>query len=208
MRLGVRTLGELAKLGRGALTDRFGEAGGFAHRLASRRGHPAAPAPLARAPGGGDGRRRARARGPWRACWGCWSSRLLARAERRGRSLRAVTLSAGCSPGGGWRERVVFRQPLADRRAHHAGAVAAPAERCPRRRRRCAWRSRASARRRASRERCSTQAPAAPASSRLREARRPGARASPGSDAALRAVCVDPDSRVPERRVVLTPMPS
>ena len=28
-----------------------------------------------------------------------------------------------------------------------------------------------------------------------------------GYDAALRAVCVDPDSRVPERRVVLTPLP-
>ncbi len=28
-----------------------------------------------------------------------------------------------------------------------------------------------------------------------------------GHDAALRAVCIDPDSRVPERRVVLTPLP-
>jgi protein ImuB len=28
-----------------------------------------------------------------------------------------------------------------------------------------------------------------------------------GEDAAMRAVCVDPDSRVPERRVVLTPLP-
>jgi len=32
-------------------------------------------------------------------------------------------------------------------------------------------------------------------------------RAVAGPDAALRAVCVDPDSRVPERRVVLTPIP-
>ena len=32
-------------------------------------------------------------------------------------------------------------------------------------------------------------------------------RALAGRDAALRAVCVDPDSRVPERRVVLAPMP-
>ena len=29
----------------------------------------------------------------------------------------------------------------------------------------------------------------------------------PGAEAALRAVCVDPDSRVPERRVVLAPIP-
>jgi protein ImuB len=28
-----------------------------------------------------------------------------------------------------------------------------------------------------------------------------------GEGAAMRAVCVDPDSRVPERRVVLTPLP-
>jgi protein ImuB len=32
-------------------------------------------------------------------------------------------------------------------------------------------------------------------------------RAVAGPDAALRAVCVDPDSRVPERRVVLAPIP-
>ena len=32
-------------------------------------------------------------------------------------------------------------------------------------------------------------------------------RAVAGHDAALRAVCIDPDSRVPERRVVLTPLP-
>jgi len=31
-------------------------------------------------------------------------------------------------------------------------------------------------------------------------------RAAAGTDAALRAVCVDVDSRVPERRVVLTPL--
>jgi protein ImuB len=31
-------------------------------------------------------------------------------------------------------------------------------------------------------------------------------RAVAGRDAALRAVCVDPDSRVPERRVVLSPV--
>ena len=32
-------------------------------------------------------------------------------------------------------------------------------------------------------------------------------RAAAGADAALRAICVDPDSRVPERRVVLAPLP-
>ncbi len=40
--------------------------------------------------------------------------RLLARSERRGRTLRAATLSARLVAGGGWRERVVFRQALCD----------------------------------------------------------------------------------------------
>ena len=40
--------------------------------------------------------------------------RLLARRERRGRTLRAVVLSATLVEGGTWRERVVFREPLAD----------------------------------------------------------------------------------------------
>src|SRR3954469_14984052 len=42
-RLGVLTLGELAKLGRAELTDRFGEAGGLAHRLACGEDHPLRP---------------------------------------------------------------------------------------------------------------------------------------------------------------------
>jgi protein ImuB len=41
---------------------------------------------------------------------------------------------------------------------------------------------------------------------RLREAIQQ-VRSVAGPDAALRAVCIDPDSRVPERRVVLTPLP-
>ena len=51
--------------------------------------------------------------------------RLLARSERRGRSLRAVTLSARLLAGGGWSEGVVFRQALGDPRADLAGAVGA-----------------------------------------------------------------------------------
>jgi protein ImuB len=40
--------------------------------------------------------------------------RLLARRERRGRTLRAVAISARLVEGGTWRERVVFREALAD----------------------------------------------------------------------------------------------
>jgi protein ImuB len=46
--------------------------------------------------------------------------------------------------------------------------------------------------------------PAAARASRLREAIRQ-ARAAAGPDAALRVLEVDPDSRIPERRVVLAP---
>ena len=39
---------------------------------------------------------------------------MLARRERRGRTLRAVALSAVLVEGGTWRERVTFREALAD----------------------------------------------------------------------------------------------
>ena len=41
---------------------------------------------------------------------------LLARPERRGRTIRAVTLAARLVEQGTWSERVVFRQALSDRR--------------------------------------------------------------------------------------------
>ena len=137
--------------------------------------------------------------------------RLLARPERRGRTLRAVTLSARLVAGGGWRERVVFRQALCDPEriwlALSLRLLALPAP---------AAALRLTVERfgppAASRARCSTQEPAArPPPARARAARLREAiaqvRAVAGQDAALRAVCVDPDSRVPERRVVLAPVP-
>ena len=48
-RLGIRTLGEIVKLGRGAMTDRFGAAGGLAHELACGEDSPLCPrSPLER----------------------------------------------------------------------------------------------------------------------------------------------------------------
>jgi protein ImuB len=130
--------------------------------------------------------------------------RLLARSERRGRSLRAVTLSARLLSGGGWRERAVFRQPLVDRERISLALslrllmLPAPAvtlgltvERFgpP-----------------AGEQRALLDQAHAARMARLREAVAQ-VRAAAGEDAAMRAVCVDPDSRVPERRVVLTPLP-
>ena len=203
-RLGVHTLGELARLGRPALADRFGKAGVLAHRLAC----------------GEDSSLRARrpqerlqetmdvgdaSSGPaLERVLGVLVDRLLANAERRGRTLRSVTLSARLLAGGGWRELVVFRQPLADRDRislalslrllmlpSPAATLGLAVERFgpP-----------------AGEQRALLDEAHAVRMARLRDAVGQ-MRAVAGENAAMRAVCVDPDSRVPERRVVLTPLP-
>ncbi len=202
-RLGVRTLGELARLGRPALADRFGAAGVLAHRLACGADTPLRPRRpeerLRETMDVGDSSSGA----ALERVLGVLVDRLLARGERRGRTLRAVTLSARLLAGGGWREHVVFRQALADRERISlalsirllqlpapAAALGLTAERFG--------------------------PPAGEQGTLLEEGRSARAlrlreavaqvRAAAGQDAALRAVCVDPDSRVPERRVVLTPL--
>jgi protein ImuB len=202
-RLGVRALGELESFSRAALADRFGGAGVMAHRLACGEDEPLRP-------------RRARERleetlevgdassaPALERVLGVLVDRLLARRERRGRTLRAVTISARLISGGGWRECVVFRQALCDRERILL-ALSARLTKLP--------------------------APAATLSlgverfgsaggeqlQVLDEARAARAarlhdavaqvRAAAGEDAALRAVCVELDSRVPERRVMLAPL--
>jgi protein ImuB len=209
-RLGVRTLGELARLGRPALSDRFGVAGALAHRLAS--GEDSALRPrrlqerLVESMEVGD----ANSGAALKRVLGVLVNRLLARSERRGRTLRAVVISARLIAGGGWRERVVFRQALCDPERIWLAlslrllTLPAPADAL-----------------RLTVERFGPPAAeqgtlldADPPCSRARAARAArlrGAmaqvRAVAGQDAVLRAVCVDPDSRVPERRVLLAPVP-
>jgi protein ImuB len=204
MRLGVRTLGELVRLGRPALADRFGAAGVSAHGLACGADTPLrarrVEERLEETMSVGD----ASSGLSLERTLGVLVDRLLARSERRGRSLRAVTLSARLLSGGGWRERVVFRQALCDRDRISlalslrllllpapAATLGLSVERFgPPAGEQGALLGRARAAR----------------ASRLREAVAQ-MRAVAGEDAAMRAVCVDPDSRVPERRVVLTPLP-
>lgn len=204
MRLGVRTLGELARLGRAALSDRFGEAGALAHGLASGDDTPLRPRSpeerLRETMSVGD----ASSGASLERVLGVLVDRLLARSERRGRTLRAVTLSAKLLSGGGWSERAVFRQPLADRDrivlalSLRLLTLPAPAATLgltvegfgpP-----------------AGEQRALLEEAHVARMARLREAVAQ-LRAVGGEDAAMRAVCVDPDSRVPERRVVLTPLP-
>jgi protein ImuB len=203
-RLGVRTLGELARLGRAALADRFGEAGVFAHRLACGEDTPLRPRSaqerMKETMSVGD----ASSGQAIERVLGVLVDRLLARNDRRGRTLRAVTLSARLLSGGGWCERVVFRQPLSDRERISlalslrllllpapAASLGLAVERFgpP-----------------AGEQRALLEEGRATRAARLREAV-VQVRTVAGEDAAMRAVCVDPDSRVPERRVVLTPLP-
>jgi len=201
-RLGVHTLGELAALPRAALADRFGAVGLLARDLA--RGADAPPVPRRpverleeslELPEAGSGAQLERA-------LGLLVDRLLARRERRGRTLRAVVLAAGLVEGGTWRERVAFREALADpgrmrlALGLRLALLPAPAETL-----------RLAVERfgpPAADQRALIEEPADARRARLREAVRQ-ARAVAGPDAALRVLAVDPGSRVPERRAVLTP---
>jgi protein ImuB len=203
-RLGVRTLGELTRLGRAELSDRFGAPGALAYGLACGEDGPLHPRRveerLEESMEVGD----ASSGEALKRVLGVLVDRLLARSERRGRTLRSVTLSARLTAGGGWRERVVFRQALSDPERiwlalsvrllmlpAPASVLGLAAERFgpP-----------------ASDQSTLFDGASAARAARLREAVAQ-VRAVAGQDAALRAVCVDPDSRVPERRMVLAPIP-
>ena len=201
-RFGIRTLGELAALPRAALADRFGAAGPLAKDLARGKDTPLKPRRPSEQleerlelPESASGQQLERA-------LGLLIDRLLARRERRGRSMRAATLGAKLVAGGSWRTRVTFREALADPRrmrlvlAPRLAELPAPAD---------VLRLRAEdlgppqADQRSLIAEAATQRQA-----RLREAVRQ-ARTAAGPDAALRILAVDPDSRVPERRLTLTP---
>ena len=202
-RLGIGTLGELAALPPAALADRFGTVGLLAHELA----------------GGGDGALRPRpavelvreslelpeavSGSQLERGLELLIDRLLARRERRGRTLRTVVLSAVLvEHGGTWREQVAFREALAEAvrmrlaLAPRLALMPAPANVL-----------RLSVQRfgpPAGDQRALLEYPADARAARLREAVRQ-ARAAAGPDAALRVLEVDPGSRLPERRAVLAP---
>jgi protein ImuB len=201
-RLGVRTLGELAVLPRAALADRFGSAGPLARELALGRDVPLVPRRYAERleealelPESASGPQLEHA-------LGLLIDRLLAHRERRGRTLRTVVMAAALVEGGTWRARVIFREALADPRRMRMVLVPrlvelpAPAD---------VLRLRAEGfGPPAGDQRALLAEPAAVRAARLREAVRQ-ARAVAGPEAALRIVPVDPDSRVPERRMALAP---
>ena len=201
-RFGIRTLGELAKLPRAALADRFGAAGALARDLAQGKDTPLLARTAAE-------RLEERLELPESASGvqlqrglELLIDRMLARRERRGRTLRAVVLSAALVEGGTWRARVTFREPLADPRrmrlvlSQKLAELPAPTD---------VLRLRAEGfGPPAGDQRSLLAEPATIRRARLREAVRQ-ARSVAGPDAALRIIPVDPDSRVPERRLTLAP---
>jgi protein ImuB len=205
-RLGIKTLGELASVPAAALADRFGKLGLLAHELACGGDSALSPRPASEflrealdLPEAASGIQLERG-------LGLLIDRLLARRERRGRTLRAVVISAVLvEQGGTWRQQVVFREALADpvrmrlALGPRLALMPAPAERL-----------RLSVERfgpLASDQRTLLQDPALARAARLREAIRQ-TRVAAGPDAALRVLEVDPDSRLPERRAVLAPFES
>ncbi|MGI8846781.1 MAG: hypothetical protein ACR2GX_00720 [Candidatus Dormibacteria bacterium] len=135
-RLGIATFGDLCALGRIRLCDRFGTAGAVAWDLCHggddtplrpRRPPESVKEELALPESGSSAQID--------YAIGLLVDRLLRRRARRGRGFRSLVLGAQLSDGGGsWRDRVVFREPLADavriRRAlsHRLLALPAPAE--------------------------------------------------------------------------------
>jgi protein ImuB len=203
-RLGIRTLGELAALPEGDVADRFGRVGLQARRLALGEDSPIAP-------------RRAGERVVERielpeAVSGLQLERILellidrlfVRPELRGRALRKLALSARFVEQGTWRREVTLREASSSRErlrlalAPKLGELPAPIDELgleassfgpP-------IGEQLSLRRPDERER----------RKRLREALRQ-TRAAAGDEALLRVLEIDPRSRVPERRAVLTPFP-
>lgn len=203
-RLGVDTLGDLASLPAAAVADRFGEPGLQALRMATGEEAPLRPRarrePLAERlelPEGCSGMQLEQA-------LGLLVDRLLANRGRRGCTLRRLRLGTGLAGGGSWSAEVALREASADRERLLL-ALAPKLQELPGPATVLALRA-------------LELGPAAQDQPAL--ARSPGerrreliteavhqVRAAAGRDAVLRVLEVEPDSRVPERRVMLTPFP-
>ena len=201
-RLGVGTLGQLAALPDAAIADRFGEAGLRALRMARGTDEPLDP-------------RRPREElmerlelheaisGPQlERALALLIDRLLARPARRGRSLRRLRIGARLAGGGSWRSTAALRRASADP-VRLRLALLPKLEELP------GPAASLSLRALETGPPASDQAMLAESAHpnrrrRLAEAVRQ-ARAVAGKDAVLRVLEVDWESRVPERRSLLTP---
>jgi protein ImuB len=203
-RLGVRTLGELAALSSSAVSQRFAHPGLLALELAQGGDTPLEPRrpsePVLERlalPDAASGMQLERA-------LELVIARVLARRERRGRSLRALGLSARFVEGGTWRVTIPLRRPSADPTrlrlalAPRLADLPAPAESL-------------AIEVEAFGPPAHDQAPLVEDPAALRRAKLGEAvrhvRKAAGEEALMRILEVDPDSRLPERRAVLAPFP-
>ncbi len=203
-RLGVRTLGEVAGLPARAVAERFGHPGLLALDLARGRDLPLdprrPPEPVSERlelPEAVSGQQLERA-------LELLIARVLARRERRGRSLRALAVSARFVAGGTWRTAVTLRHASADS-ARIRLALAPKLAELPAPSESLALEVEAFGPPAQDQGRLLDEA-AAVRRGRLGEAVRQ-ARQAAGAEAALRVLDLDPDSRIPERRAVLAPFP-
>jgi protein ImuB len=203
-RLGIRTLGELAALPSRAVAERFGHPGLLALDLSRGRDTPLEPRrpsePVVERldlPEAASGQQLERA-------LELLIARVLARRERRGRSLRALAVSARFVAGGTWRTAVTLRHASADP-ARIRLALAQKLTELPAPSESLALEVEAFGPPAHDQGRLLDEA-ASVRRARLGEAVRQ-ARQAAGADAALRVLDVDPDSRIPERRSVLAPFP-
>jgi protein ImuB len=201
-RLGVRTLGELAELPAAAVADRFGEPGLRALRLARGGDEPLRPRPPREElkvriglPEAVSGQQLERA-------LELLVERLLADRRLAGRTIRRLRLEARLAAGGGWQADAALRSAssnperlrlaIAPRLAELPSPASAIALRAlelgpP-----------------AADQQPLAQSPSEQRRQRLGEAVRQ-ARAAAGRDAVMQMLDVDSESRVPERRTILTP---
>ena len=202
--LGIRTLREVAALPARAVAERFGHPGLLALDLARGRDSPLEPRrppePVferLELPEAASGQQLERA-------LALLIARVLARRERRGRSLRSLAVSARFVAGGTWRTAVTLRHASADpvrirlALAPKLAELPAPSETL-------ALEVEAFGPPAYDQGHLIDEA-AAVRRARLGEAVRQ-ARQAAGQDAALRVLDVDPDSRIPERRALLAPFP-
>jgi protein ImuB len=203
-RLGIRTLGELAALPSRAVAGRFGHPGLLALDLSRGRDTPLEPRrpsePVVERldlPEAASGQQLERA-------LELLIARVLARRERRGRSLRALAVSARFVAGGTWRTAVTLRHASADP-ARIRLALAQKLVELPAPSESLSLEVEAFGPPAHDQGRLLDEA-ASVRRARLGEAVRQ-ARQAAGADAALRVLDVDPDSRIPERRAVLAPFP-
>jgi protein ImuB len=203
-RLGVRTLGDLAQLPADNVADRFGRPGLHARELAFGRDAPLEPRPFRDRLGERLDLPEAVSGPQLERSLELLIDRLLARPERCGRSFRKLRLGARFVEQGTWRREVAMREATASRErlrlafTPKLAELPAPVDQL-------------------SLAVLSFGPPAADQLSfrgpdelerrkRLREALRQ-TRAAAGQESLLRVLEVDPGSRIPERRVLLTPFP-